>query len=476
VDEDVAEFASNFSRFVGEMHTLASLAAGSPVRDLLDRHLGEDSSPLPVVAEGHAPYDHVNLQVALDAYLAEEGRTHELVGFTGQQRRYMTLADLVATAHHAGVAIGSIDFVNLPISPDETLACVAFGLYLIEDRGSKLAALVRAGSEETGRPDVVVEVLCADRETARGMLHEVRRLMVERNVFRGQMISFGESRIGHVTLGPIVFHRRPRLERDAIVLPGGVLEQVERQVFGIAAQRDRLRAAGQHVKRGLLLHGPPGTGKTLTARYVAGRATDHTIVVLTGGGLGMIRAACSLARMLQPSIVILEDVDLVAQHRMYGEQGNPLLFDVLNEMDGIEEDADVAFLLTTNRADLLEPALAARPGRVDLAVDIPVPDADARRRLLELYGRGLELQLRDVDAVVSATGGVTASFVKELVRKAALVAALRDGGDPLVVTDQDVDAALRELLEEGSALTRVLLGAGGPRPGTDWLSTGDSAD
>jgi cell division protease FtsH len=476
VDEDVGEFARSFSRFTEAMRTLASQTTESPVRDLLDRHFGEDCSKLPVVAEGHAPYDHVNLQVAMDAYLAEEGRTYELVGFTGQQRRWMTLADLVATAHQSGVAIGSVDFVNLPISPDETLACVAFGLYLIEDRGARVAALVRAGSEETGQPDVVVEVLCADREIARAMLGDIRRLMVDQNVFRGQMISFGESRMGHVTLGPIVFHRRPQLGRDVIVLPEGVLDQIERQVFGIAEQRDRLRAAGQHVKRGLLLHGPPGTGKTLTARYVAGRATDHTVVVLTGGGLGMIRAACSLARMLQPSIVILEDVDLVAQHRMYGEYGSPLLFDVLNEMDGIAEDADVSFLLTTNRADLLEPALAARPGRVDLAVDIALPDADARRRLLELYGRGLELRLRYVDTVVSATAGVTASFVKELVRKAALLAALRDGEDPLVVTDQDVDAALRELLEEGSALTRVLLGAGGPRPGTDWLSTGESED
>ncbi len=274
---------------------------------------------------------------------------------------------------------------------------------------------------------LAVEVVCRDREAARAMLAEIRRLMVERNVFRGQVISFGESPMGHVTLGPIVFQRRPTLGREAIVLPDGVLEQIERQVFGIAEQRERLRAAGQHVKRGLLLHGPPGTGKTLTVRYVAGRALDHTVVVLTGGGLSMVRPACSLARMLQPAIVVLEDVDLVAQHRMYTEYGsNPLLFDVLNEMDGIEEDADVAFLLTTNRADLLEPALAARPGRVDLAVDIPLPDPDARRRLLSLYARGAELRLREPERVVEATAGVTASFMKELVRKSSLLAALRD--------------------------------------------------
>ena len=145
-----------------------------------------------------------------------------------------------------------------------------------------------------------------------------------------------------MTLGPIVFHRRPELDRAAMCCPEGLLDRVERHVFGIAEHRERLRAGGQHVKRGLLLHGPPGTGKTLTVRYVAGRARDHTIVVLAGGGLGMVRPACALARMLQPSIVVLEDVDLVAQHRGYVES-NPLLFDILNQMDGIAEDADVAF-------------------------------------------------------------------------------------------------------------------------------------
>ena len=58
-------------------------------------------------------------------------------------------------------------------------------------------------------------------------------------------------------------------------------------------------------------------------------------------------------------------------------------------MDGLDEDHDVLFVLTTNRADLLEPALATRPGRIDQAVELPLPDADGRRRLLELYGEGL---------------------------------------------------------------------------------------
>jgi len=474
MDEDVEAFANTFGRFLASMSQVVESTRESPIRDLLDGHLGADASVLPVVSEGYPSYDHANLHIALDAYLDGEGRTSELIGLSGQQRRWMSLSDLIATADHSGVGIGSVDLVNLPVGPDVTLACIAFGLYLIEDRGTRLAALVRAADEQSGHSDLTLEIVCEDREYARAMLGELRRLMVELNVFRGQMISFGETHMGHMGVGPIVFHARPNVGREAIVMPDGLLDRVERQVFGIAEQRERLRAGGQHVKRGLLLHGPPGTGKTLTVRYIAGRTADHTVVVLTGGGLGMIRPACSLARMLQPSIVVLEDVDLIAQHRGYVDT-NPLLFDVLNQMDGIDEDADVSFLLTTNRADLLEPALAARPGRVDLALEIPLPDDEGRRRLLELYGRDLDLRISDADAVVRRTAGVTASFVKELVRKAALLSALESGGDGApVVTDRHIALALDELLAEESEMTRALLGGArsSTDKGNDWLLPG----
>jgi ATP-dependent 26S proteasome regulatory subunit len=181
--------------------------------------------------------------------------------------------------------------------------------------------------------------------------------------------------------------------------------------------------------------------------------------------------------MLQPSVVVLEDVDLIAQHRGWVES-NPLLFDVLNQMDGIDEDADVAFLLTTNRADLLEPALAARPGRVDLALHLPLPNDNDRLRLLELYGRGLNLRIDDRDAVVQRTVGVTASFMKELMRKAALMSALEGEGDGApTVTDRHMNAALDELLADEGEMTRALLGAvqegTQPRAGTEWLLSSD---
>jgi hypothetical protein len=484
MDQDMSGFARTFRDFMEQMTELAFAEARSPVRERLDAHLGVDTSEIPVVAGSFDAWDHANVQVAMTAWLAEPGRSHDLLGLMGQQRHFGSMSDLIEMGRHAAVRTGSVDLVDLPIGPQTTLACVNFGLFLIADGDDRLVVMMRGPNEHQGTPTVALEVLSADPDRSRAFLADIRRSMIELNVFRGQVIAFGESHMGHRGVGPVVFLSRPDLPRDGLVLTPGVLESIEREVFGIAEHRERLRAAGQHVKRGLLLHGPPGTGKTLTVRYLVGALREHTVMVLTGGGLGMVRPACSLARMLEPAVVVLEDVDLVAMDRGYAAYGSsPVLFDVLNEMDGMAEDADVAFLLTTNRADLLEPALAARPGRVDLAVEIPLPDGEARRRLIALYGRGLDLKLHDVDAVVRRTAGVTASFVKELMRKAALFAVTAgDGGDrtqgPPTVTDEHVGAALDELMAEGNALTRALLGGSrhqdapdeaALRPGAEWL-------
>ena len=101
----------------------------------------------------------------------------------------------------------------------------------------------------------------------------------------------------------------------------------------------------------------------------------------------------------------------------------PLLFQLLDAMDGLDGDADVLFLLTTNRADLLERALAQRPGRVDLAVEVPLPNEDARLALYRLYAGGLPVSDEVLAEAAARTDGVTASFAKELLRRAVLIGA-----------------------------------------------------
>jgi ATP-dependent 26S proteasome regulatory subunit len=212
----------------------------------------------------------------------------------------------------------------------------------------------------------------------------------------------------------------------------------------------------------LLLYGPPGTGKTHTVRYLLGRLDGTTAIVLSGTALGLVSAACTLARRHQPSVVVLEDIDLVASDRSFAMPGsNALLFEILNQLDGLGDDVDVVFVLTTNRVDVLERALAERPGRVDEAVEVGPPDADGRERLLRLYGADAGLAGLDLREAVAATEGVTATYLRELVRRAVVQAALaRPGEARVVVQQEDLDAAAADLASSRAALTRALLGVG----------------
>jgi ATP-dependent 26S proteasome regulatory subunit len=194
--------------------------------------------------------------------------------------------------------------------------------------------------------------------------------------------------------------------------------------------------------------------------YLSQLMPDRTVLLLAGQALGALSAACEMARELAPAMLVLEDVDLVAQNRMH-EHPTSLLFELLNQMDGLNEDGDIVFVLTTNRPEVIEPALAARPGRIDLAVSMPLPDEDGRGRLLDLYGVGLQLDVRDRPRFITATAGTTPAFIREVLRRAALLAAER--GDPGHVTDELLAAALQELNQDSDQLTASLLG-GPPRP------------
>ncbi|MGN9914515.1 AAA family ATPase [Phytohabitans sp. LJ34] len=454
-DADLAEFGRLFQRFL----QLVLERAGDRPSELIAMitgHLGVEPTGLPVVAESYQTFDHANVQVALEAYLAGEGRSAELIGVAGQGMRDMhSLAEVVElSARHHMFSPGGVDYATAPAGVGVERRVVNFGIFLVSDGPARLVALLRGSSARHGRPAVQLEVLSADPAAAQGMLAEVRRLMVTHNVFRGQVVSFetDEVAFGHGGVGPLRFHARPALDAHDVVLPPGTLDSVDRQIVGMARHRELLRAAGHPLKRGVLLFGPPGTGKTHTVRYLMSRLPDFTVVLLPGMAQQFIQHACGLARLLQPALVVMEDVDLVAESRnMRHGMDNPLLFQVLNEMDGLSGDADVAFLLTTNRADLLEAALAQRPGRVDLAVELPLPDEAGRAALLRLYGRGLSLTEPQVAEIVTATAGMTASFFAELARRATLLAAI-DGG--AAASFDHVRAALVELEESRRLVSR----------------------
>ncbi len=197
--------------------------------------------------------------------------------------------------------------------------------------------------------------------------------------------------------------------------------------------------------------------RTHTIRYLATNLPGHTTLIITAEQIGLLEAYMNLARLLQPTMVVIEDVDLIAVDReLMGPCEESLLNKLLNEMDGLKEDADILFVLTTNRPEELESALAGRPGRIDQAIEVPLPDAIGRGKLVRLYGRSLPLEDSIVDEGVRRTDGVSAAFIKELMRRLAQASIARDGGKSVI--SADIDEALDDMLFAGGRLNVKLLG------------------
>jgi hypothetical protein len=459
-DIDPARFAGAFEEFLARFRE-ALPDQGTTLRRLVTDHLGADPAGLPSFTERFHLTEHANLQLALDALL-EALTGWRLVGLPAELQHFggFSLASILGGRFHGPSEPCAPQFVNVPIDVDRTLPCLRLGVYLLDFGGAPLVAMVGYSEDGGPRPGLLVDVVTSDAAHAADFVSRLRHLMHQHNVYRGKVLSFSFSEWGGFG---VTFHELPGINRDDIVLPAEDLEAIERHTVEVSRYAQVLRDAGRHLKRGLLLYGPPGTGKTLSVMYLCGQMPGRTTLLLSGPGAGALGQAAAIARSLQPSMVVLEDVDLVAMERtMPGIGTNPLLFQLLNEMDGLAEDADVVFVLTTNRVDLLEPALAARPGRIDQAVEIRLPDVACRRRLLDLYLRGLDHEIEDSDEIIQRTEGVAASFIKELVRRAALTAARAQADDDhaaLRLTDEHLRAALDDLLDHSAPILRSSLGA-----------------
>lgn len=424
----------------------------------LREHFGADPTDLPIVTRGLQAWDRPNFQVAMSAFLA--GATSQLLGIALPEGFDIGLTELTHGGGIFGtpVSIGEPERVAVPLGEGESIACVQSGLWLVARDDERLAIMLKSSNRGMGEA-LTLEVMSPDPARAEAVVAQLWQLMAEHNVYRGRVLELRQRHFHDDEGAPLTVRTLPAIAREQIVLPAGVLERIERTTFGMSRHAERLRASGRHMRRGLLLHGPPGVGKTLTAMYLATQMPNRTVVLLTGAGLGTVTTSVDLATALAPAIVILEDVDLVAMERSM-ESTNVILFELLNAMDGLDTDHDVLFVLTTNAPQRLEPALAARPGRIDQAVELPLPDGDGRRRLLTLYGDGLQLELGPADELIDDLAGASPAFIRELLRRSALIAAEESDEDPLRVVERHLRESLDELRVGAGELTRTLLGDG----------------
>jgi hypothetical protein len=193
-------------------------AENRPLRRLLLDHLGPDAPSLPTVSATWPSYEHVNVQVGLDAWLAGDpaGRTHEVYGITGigfmRQMEIVGIGDLiVASGGSAFSSAGAAGVMTtaLPSGPGgQTRACVSHGVYLVHDGGAGLAMVLQPVTRGPN-PEVVLQIAGADQAHLDAVLREIRQLASDRSVFRGQVISFGPEVFGLGRQTPMISSSAP---------------------------------------------------------------------------------------------------------------------------------------------------------------------------------------------------------------------------------------------------------------------------
>jgi AAA+ superfamily predicted ATPase/ATP-dependent Clp protease adapter protein ClpS len=380
-----------------------------------------------------------------------------------EQHRYETLtfAALTKDGQHAAT-ISAAQFQDVEIGENLPVKCLNNGLWLCREVDLRYAVVLSFHREFGQESGTCVEIAVSSGEEGslfvQRCFKELEDVINDARSYRGKVLSLDAEADYRGKSKGIMVHRLPDVRRKDVILPEATLKLLDRNVLRFVESRDMLRKLGQSTRKGVLLYGPPGTGKTHTIRYLAKNLPDHTTLIITAGQMGLLSQYMSLARLLQPTMVVIEDVDLIARNReaMGGPCEESLLNTLLNEMDGLRDNADILFVLTTNRPEQLEVALAGRPGRIDQAIEVPLPDDIGRGKLVHLYGSGLTLSNQIITECVARTKGVSAAFIKELMRRIAQSSIMRGRAD--VVMSEDVAEALDDMLFTGGRLNIKLLG------------------
>lgn len=432
---------------------------------LLSKHFHPVATTNVTISERKFPFRvRADLQRAIDRLFSEETK---ILHFCGIRKDFahegVSLTDCLVTSSHYPTVSVPPEYEELDVGDATPVRVLKIGLWLLEKRGVRFSVLLSpAGRRYEQVTGIQFQVGTPNSpegtQISNDFFNHLEKAVLNAESYRGKVLSLEQA--PHSYTGEssgITVHKIRTVCRDQLVLPESTLKLLERNVIQFVKQRERLTNFKQETKKGILLCGPPGTGKTHTIHYLINALKDHTTLLISAEQVGLLSEYMTLARLLQPSIVVIEDVDLIARDRanLNGPCAEAMLNKLLNEMDGLKPDADILFILTTNRPETLEAALASRPGRVDQAIEYPLPDETGRHKLIRLYSQGVRLADEVVTEMVRRTEGVSPAFIKELMRRSVQFHVERDGtGD---ISMDDVTSALDEMLACG--LNLKLLGA-----------------
>ena len=243
------------------------------------------------------------------------------------------------------------------------------------------------------------------------------------------------------------------------------VEELE-EIREFLASPDKFHKVGARIPRGVLLYGPPGTGKTLLAKAVAGEANapffsisgSEFMELYVGVGASRVRELFERAKKNAPAIIFVDEIDAVGRHRGSGigggnDEREQTLNQLLVEMDGFDERANIILIAATNRPDILDPALL-RPGRFDRQIAVEAPDLKGREAILKVHAQGKPLTEQvDLRQIAKRTPGFTGADLANVLNEAALLTAR---SDMQFIDERAIDEAIDRVIAGPQKRTRVM--------------------
>jgi cell division protease FtsH len=257
----------------------------------------------------------------------------------------------------------------------------------------------------------------------------------------------------------------PKVTFDDVAGVDEAVEELE-ELKDFLQQPQKYRAMGAKIPKGVLLYGPPGTGKTLIARAVAGEAGvpffsisgSDFVEMFVGVGASRVRDMFEQAKANAPSIIFIDEIDAVGRHRGAGlggghDEREQTLNQLLVELDGFDVKSGVIVIASTNRPDILDPALL-RPGRFDRQVVVDRPDIAGREEILAVHAKGKPLDPGvDLKTLARQTPGFTGADLANLINEAALLAARRSKPD---ISMAETEEAIERVIAGPERKSRIM--------------------
>lgn len=241
---------------------------------------------------------------------------------------------------------------------------------------------------------------------------------------------------------------------DDVILPDKIKKTIRNSIEGLYKIREVLKANNINMKHGIILSGAPGVGKTCVCKVLAKEVNMSVIYILPDhiNSVHDITRICDMARDLSPTLLIFEDIDYIAQDRDDDAGTEPLVVNLMNQLDGLEEISDIITIATTNKLEKVEVAIKNRPGRFDKVIKIDKPDADCREKMLRLFTSKLRLD-SDVNfqEMVQKTKDMTGAHLNYLVISAAVEAAFNNSYDEnkkLTIKKSHFDIVFEDINDE----------------------------